>query len=133
MAPQGQGGTDVYQRSRSQNPEASGRRPALLRRRARRHFTRDELDALSVHDDIVLKLTDDLAADIPEDDRGPQSALPHWAGRGAGDEGAAIAVWQMFAPPPGVEAKLPGWLPQAGDRLLQRLDQGPPFPSARTS
>jgi hypothetical protein len=76
-------------------------------------FARAELDALSVHDDVTLKLTDDLAADIPDDDRGPQSALPHWAGAGP-DEGAAIAVWQMLAPPPGIEAKLPGWLRKQG-------------------
>jgi hypothetical protein len=78
-----------------------------------RRFTRADLDALSVHDDIKLKLTDDLAADIPEDKRGLQTALPHWSGAGP-EEGAAIAVWQMLAPPPGVEEKLPSWLRKQG-------------------
>ena len=105
----------MNQRSRSQNPEVSGRRPALLAAGAQLRFTGDELDSLSVHDDIVLRLTDDLAADIPDGDRGPRSALPHWSVEDkAKDDGAAIAVWQMFAPPPGVDAKLPSWLRKQG-------------------
>jgi hypothetical protein len=78
-------------------------------------FTAAELAALTVHDDIVLGLTDDLTADIPDGERGARSSLPHWsaAGKTTGG-GAAIAVWQMFAPPPGVDVKLPSWLHKQG-------------------
>ena len=76
-------------------------------------FTRAELDALTVHDDIELRLTDDVLDDIPEGGRGRRSELPHWAGERP-EEGTAIAVWQMLAPPPGVTAKLPSWLRKQG-------------------
>ena len=46
-----------------------------------RRFTRTELEALTVPSDIALKLTDDLAADIPEDEIAPKSALPLWSQR----------------------------------------------------
>jgi hypothetical protein len=78
-----------------------------------RRFTKTELDALSVHDDIVLKLTDDLAADIPEDESGPQSDLPHWPGAGP-DEGAAIAVWQMLSSEDIWGGSTPSWLHKRG-------------------
>jgi hypothetical protein len=57
------------------------------------HFTRAELDALSVHDDVVLKLADYAPAE--DGSRFPLTDAPHWAGDGP-QEGAAIAVWQML-------------------------------------
>jgi hypothetical protein len=94
-------------------PRRKGRRvPGTA---AVQRFTKAELDALSVYDDVVLKLTDDLAADVSEGDRGLRSVLPHWSVHDAAqEEGAAIAVWQVFAPPPGVDAKLPSWLRKQG-------------------
>jgi hypothetical protein len=77
-------------------------------------FTAADVHALRVHDDIKLSLTDDLAADIPEGERGSRSDLPHWSARHAGTEGVAVAVWQMFAPPPGVDVNLPSWLRKQG-------------------
>ena len=59
-------------------------------------FTRAEVEALSVPDDIVLKLTDDLP-DIPDGGRGRRSELPSPFGPGP-EEGAAIAVWQRLFP-----------------------------------
>jgi hypothetical protein len=80
---------------------------------AGRRFTKAELGALSVPDDIVLKLTDDLAADIPEGNRGRQSDLPHWAGAGP-EDGAAIAVWQMLSSGDRRGGKIPSWLHKQG-------------------
>ena len=78
-------------------------------------FTAAELAALNVHNDITLRLTDDLTADIPEGERGPRSALPHWSFLGTTKpDGEAIAVWQMLAPPPGSDVKLPSWLRKQG-------------------
>jgi hypothetical protein len=80
-----------------------------------RRFTRGDLEKLKVHGDIVLRLTDDLAANIPEGERGRRSDLPHWSLGDAGTKsGSAIAVWQMFAPPPGVDVNLPSWLRKQG-------------------
>ena len=75
-------------------------------------FTAAELAELSVPDDVRLMLADDVP-DVEDGARGPRSELPHWA-TGGPEEGAAIALWQMLAPPPGVEAKLPSWLRKMG-------------------
>jgi hypothetical protein len=78
-----------------------------------RPFSKVDLDALSVHDDIELRLTDDVQGDVPDGGRFPQGEAPHWASTGQ-EVGAAIAVWQMLAPPPGVSLTLPSWLRKMG-------------------
>lgn len=76
-------------------------------------FTAADFDALSVPDDIEVRLVDDVP-DVPDGACAPRSELPHWSGRGGLNEGAAIALWQMFAPAPDVEVKLPRWLDKQG-------------------
>ena len=72
-------------------------------------FERAELDALSVPDDIVLRLTDDV---LPGD-RGQSSVLPHLAVAGP-DKGAAIAVWQTLSSGDKRGGCVPGWLHKQG-------------------
>lgn len=76
------------------------------------HFTRAELDALSVHDDVVLRIADGVPG-VPDGGRIAARELPHWASA-APDEGAAIAVWQMLAAPPGLTLTLASWLRKQG-------------------
>ena len=78
-----------------------------------RPFTKADLDALSVHDDIELRLTDDVQGDVPDGGCFPQGEAPHWASTGQ-EVGAAIAVWQMLASPPGVTVTLASWLRKMG-------------------
>jgi hypothetical protein len=77
-----------------------------------RRFTSADLALLRVPDDIKVRLVEDVPP-VPDGARAPRSELPSWWDRGP-DEGAAIALWQMLAPPPGLDVKLPSWLRKQG-------------------
>jgi hypothetical protein len=72
-------------------------------------FTKADLDALTVRDDVVLSLTDDIRAR----DGGPQSELPGLPAE-CPAEGAAIAVWHMFSSPDRRGGNVPKWLHNQG-------------------
>jgi hypothetical protein len=90
-----------------------GRKQEAIRETEQRRFTKADLDALSVHDDIELRLTDAIQGDVPDGGRFPQGEAPHWASTEQ-EVGAVIAVWQVLAASPAIPMKLPSWLRKMG-------------------
>ena len=88
--------------------QPSPRDPAAAGRR----FTSADLALLRVPDDVKVRLVEDVPL-VPDGACAPRSELPSWWDRGP-DEGAAIALWQMLAPSPGLDVKLPSWLRKQG-------------------